>query len=194
MSQRRKNQIQEPEKKVLSRNAQIIIWSVVGVVILALIGIALWIQFKPEPKDPEAPKRFTNIEHISTSIYKVLIADLEAGDLSEKDLEIWEKLEETLERDVYVFIYNADYDESPDTKDLESLINQAHNKEDKNYTLVVLNYFGNEEIENIISTGSHGLPVRPVLVHIEGESQKSFGTTFREIQTMLIGLRGSGGQ
>ena len=189
MSQRRKSQNQEPEKKVLSKNVKIIIWSVLGAVFVTLISVALWIQFKPEPQEPKLPKRFENIEHISTSIYNVLLGKQYSDELSEDDLKIWEEIEKNLERDVYVFIYNADYDESPDTKDLESLINEAFNREDKTYTFLVLNYFGNEEIENVISAESHGLPIRPVLVHIEGENESSFGTTFREIQAMLIGLR-----
>lgn len=193
MSQRKKSS-QEPIKKVVSKKVKIISWSIVGVIFLAVIGIALWQEFKPKPKEPELPERFTNIEHISTSMYKLLLLGEEtSADLSEEDKEEWKEIFDNLKHDVYVFIYNADYEASPDSEELENAIIEAYNKENKNYTLLVLNYNKNENIINEIADSAHALPNRPVLIHIEGQdvAEKGYATTVNDIRTVLAGLRES---
>lgn len=189
---KRKNKTEKPVPKKTNNKHKILYLSIIGVLVLTIIGLVLWMQFRPEKPEPEPIKRFPDIEHISTSIYKVLIdpTDTEVENLKDKEKEQYEKLEETLKYDVYVYIYNADYEESSTSELLEQLVIDTHNKEDKNYTLLVLNYVDNEEVVDLLD--EHYLPEDPVLVHITGQSvaENGISTNYLAIQSVLVTLKG----
>lgn len=191
MSGRRKKNEKETPKEI-PKKVKIIIWSVFGVILLGVLGVILWMEFKPDPKEPELPLRFENIENVSTSIFEVLLGKKFSDELTEKELEVWEEIEKDLKYNIYIFIYNQDYEVSEDSEKLEDLVNEVYNKENRNFTIVVLNYLINEDITDLLEENNIGLPEVPVLVHIEGETIAEGGVivTYLSILSKLNQLKG----
>lgn len=187
---KRKNKTGKSVPKKTNKN-KILYLSIIGVLVAAIIGLVLWIEFRPEKPKPDPIKRFPEIEHISTSIYKVLVdpTDTEVENLKDKEKEQYEKLEQKLKYDVYVYIYNSDYEESSTSEQLEQLVIDTYNKEDKNYTLLVLNYVENDDIVELLD--EHYLPEDPVLIHITGQSvaENGISTNYLAIQSVLVTLK-----
>lgn len=186
MSGRRKKNEKETPKEI-PKKVKIIIWSVFGAILLGVLGVMLWMEFKPDPKEPQLPLRYENIEHVTTSIFEVLLGKKFKDELNEDDLEIFEELEKDLKYDVYVFIYNQDYENSEESEKLEDTINDVYNKEDRAFTIVVLNYLLNEDITSLLEEYNLNLPNTPVLVHIEGETiaEKGVSGTYLSILSKL---------
>ena len=69
--------------------------------------------------------------NISTAIYEVILGDKFSDELNEDDLEVWNEIKDDLEYNVYVFIYNQDYEVSEESENLESLVKELYNKEGK---------------------------------------------------------------
>lgn len=187
---KRKNKTGKSVPKKTNKN-KILYLSIIGVLVVAIIGLVLWMEFRPEKPKPDPIKRFPEIEHISTSIYKVLVdpTDTEVENLKDKEKEQYEKLEQKLKYDVYVYIYNSDYEESSTSEQLEQLVIDTYNKEDKNYTLLVLNYVENDDIVELLD--EHYLPEDPVLIHITGQSvaENGISTNYLAIQSVLVTLK-----
>lgn len=187
-----KQQIEQQEKEQRERREKIIrntYLSVVGVLIVVVIAVMLWIQFKPEKKPDEPVDMFPTIQHINIEHYKVLLGQQEAIDLKDEDKEEFDKI--NLEYNVYVYIYNSWYDECENCEELESLVTSVAEKEDKDFTFLVLNYAKNEDIVDFLD--KHFLPKEPVLVHIEGQTiaeENGYSTNLKAIQSVLAKLRG----
>src|SRR5690554_5623733 len=134
-------QVKKTEKvaqKEVSTKVKVITWSIFGVILLGVLGVLLWMEFRPQPKEPELPDRFENVEHITSSILEVLLAQKNPEDLTEEETETLEEIDLADDvRDIYVFIYNQDYEVSPDSENLESLVNDVYNKEDKGFVILV---------------------------------------------------------
>lgn len=191
MSQRKRKTQKEVQKKPKNKNTKLYL-SIIGVLVVAVIGLVLWMEFRPEKPEPEPIKRFPDIEHISTSIYKVLIdsTDTAVENLKDEEKEQYEELEPKLKYNIYVYIYNADYDESTNSELLEQLVIDTYNKEDKDFTLLVINYVDNEDIVDLLE--EHYLPEDPVLIQITGQSvaENGISTNYLAIQSVLVALRG----
>lgn len=165
MSQRRRRN-EVPEKKPgMSSKQKAIYTSVISVLVVAVIGLLVWLDLRPTPPKPEPTKRFDDITHITLNHYKVLLNKMDRNDLKEEELEDFNEI--ILKQNIYVFIYNGEYDESETTKNLADRIIEIGEKEDTSYTFLVLNYYMHEGIKDLLD-GNY-LPVDPVLVHIEGE-------------------------
>lgn len=190
-------QVKKTEKvaqKEVPTKVKVITWSIFGVILLGVLGVLLWMEFRPEPKEPVLPDRFENVEHITSSILEVILTQKNSEDLTEEELEIWEEIDLSDDvRDIYVFIYNQDYEASPDSENLESLVNEVYNKENRSFAILVLNYLENENVVDLLNNNNVALPTVPVLVHIEGESIATNGviTTALSIQAKLTILKGA---
>lgn len=185
---------QKEEIKEIPKKVQIITWSVIGAVILGVLAVLIYLEFRPVPKEPELPDRLENVEHISSSIFEVMLEKKFSDELNEDDLEIWEKLESDLKYNVYVYIYNQDYEESPDSEALEDLVKSIYEKENNTFTIVVLNYTKNQAILNLLTEYNVNLPTVPVLVHIEGETiakEKGVVISYNDILARLNNLKGA---
>lgn len=185
---------QKEETKEIPKKVQIITWSVIGAVILGVLAVLIYLEFRPVPKEPELPDRLENVEHISSSIFEVMLEKKFSDELNEDDLEIWEKLESDLKYNVYVYIYNQDYEESPDSEALEDLVKSIYENENNTFTIVVLNYTKNQAILNLLTEYNVNLPTVPVLVHIEGETiakEKGVVISYNDILARLNNLKGA---
>lgn len=190
--QQRETQQKEPMKEV-PKKVRMIAWIIMGVIVLGVVGVLLWMELRPKPKEPELPERYENMANISTAIYEVILGDKFSDELNEDDLEVWNEIKDDLEYNVYVFIYNQDYEVSEESENLESLVKELYNKEGKNFTILVLNYLKNEGITELLSEYNVSLPVSPVLVHIEGDKVALGGVakTYLTILSKLTNLKGA---
>lgn len=190
MAQARKKDEKEGLKDI-PKNVKIITWSILGAIVIGIISVLLWMEYGGK-KEPTLPERFENIEHISTDIFEVMLGEKFSDELSEDDLELWDEIKDDLERDIYIFIYNQDYEESPDSEKLEDLVKEVYNKEDKGYTIFVLNYLKNINVEELLEGENIRFPTMPALVHVEGEeiAENGVNSTYNTILVELNKLKG----
>lgn len=107
--------------------------------------------------DDEVVERFEDIEHLTLNEFKYLLNDDETN------------VVENLNYDIYVFIYNSDYETCTLCEDLESNIKQAASQAEANgYSFFVLDYQDYQDISSYVSNTY--LPDLPALIHIEGEA------------------------
>ncbi|NLN50897.1 MAG: hypothetical protein GX149_04695 [Acholeplasmataceae bacterium] len=149
-----------------NKQLKIVFLTTVSVLVVAVLVVVLWWVFKDQ-EDPEKPlSRFEEITHISVEQYQVILNQIEISDLDDEEKEQFEALE--LKHDVYVLVYSNDYDVCVGCGEIEEIINEKNAIENKNFTILVLHYEENLEIDNLI--GDNYLPNVPVLIHIEGET------------------------
>lgn len=183
MSQRKIKNEQPVKKAGLSTKEKTIYISIISVLFIAVIGVLVWLDLRPTPPKPEPTMRFEELTHITLNQYKVIINQLEKNDLKDEEYDDFDKID--LAHNVYVFIYNGEYDESETTQRLEALVTEVGKKEDNSFTFLVLNYYLHQGITDLVKNTS--LPVDPVLVHIEGETVKEDGiqTNYLSIVSVL---------
>lgn len=183
MSQRRKRKEEPVKKAPMSTKHKAIYISIISVLVVGVLGLLVWLDLRPTPPKPEPTKRFDDMTHITLNQYKALFSDTARENLKDEELEDFNKID--LAHNVYVFIYNGEYDESETTQRLESLVISIGQKEDKNYTFLVLNYYMYEGIKDQVPN-TH-LPEDPVLVHIEGQviAEDGVQTNYLSIYSVL---------
>ncbi len=154
------------------------LFALLTVVLIAGIVVGIVFLFKNKDKEEDVG-RFEDFTHISLKEFNALIGKSESDD----DLK---ELDDAFlnEQDLYVFIYNPDFD----NEDLENLIKKF--EEDFKYNILVMNYEENEEISALYS--KLALPDKPALIHIHLEqavTDDDIYINYREIQTALATFR-----
>ncbi len=172
---RDKNEIQP-----LPKHYKTIVYTFFGIVLVAVITLVIVLSIRSRRED-DPIVRYEDLTHISTDIYKVFTKELDVIDLNDDDKEIYDGLD--LRDDIYIFIYNPNYEECQDCEEIEAFIQSIYSEEDKPYTFVLMNFNENEEMEELLNISALG--IRPVLLHIEGEEFKDSYTTIKSIQLEL---------
>lgn len=129
--------------------------TLLGVIVL-FVGYLLLDKYVLNPNNDTTVERFEDIEHLTLNQYKWL---LNADETEPVDDVLY---------DIYVFIYNSDYDTCTMCASLEAEIEEAAElAASKGYSFFVLNYQDYKEIATYVS--GIFLPNRPALIHITGE-------------------------
>lgn len=127
------------------------------VILVLAVGYLLLDKYVFNKDNQTETKRFEDLTHISLSEYKWLLNEDDTNPLK------------NVEHEVYVFIYNGDYDVCEMCETLEADVKDAASKaKDKGYSFFVLDYNKYPEIQSYVS--GLFLPNRPGLVHISGDS------------------------
>ncbi len=144
---------------------KIMLFTVLGIVLVGLGALTYWLLDTYVFKDKEPNyDRFETVEHITLDQYKWLINDNEEDPV------------EDVKYDVYVYIYNGNFEECTVCEDLEAAVLAAANASSgSNYSFFVMNY--NDEDNTGITSYISGLflPNRPALIHIQGEALAATG-------------------
>lgn len=150
-------------KKVVQSNKttnKIILFTVLGILLVGLGALTYWLLDTYVFKDAQPNyDRFETVDHITLDEYKWLVNDNEEDPL------------EDVKYDIYVYIYNGNFEECTVCEDLESaVLDAASAASGNNYSFFVMNY--NDEDNTGISSYITGLflPNRPALIHIQGEA------------------------
>lgn len=162
---------QKQQKPKVSKS----LWITLSVVLM--FGLVVGIYFMVESFNKELEvNRYENITHLKLEQFQALLSD---------NKDPLDDIEDEIKHDVYVFVYNEDYDVCTTCAEIESLINEKASKEGRTYTFFVLNYSAYPQIKEELSTNF--LPNMPVLIHIEGESilEGKIYTNKLEIQSAL---------
>ena len=162
---------QKQQKPKVSKS----LWITLSVVLLFGLVVGIYLFMESFNNEPEV-NRYDNITHLELDQFQALLSE---------NKEPLKDIEDEIKHDVYVFVYNEDYDVCTTCADLESMITEKALKEGRTYTFFVLNYTAYPQIKEELSTNF--LPGMPVLVHIEGESilEGNVYTNKLEIQSVL---------
>ena len=134
--------------------------TVLLVAVLAFLAYLLLDKYVFKEKEPNYFK-FDTLEHVTLDEFNYFL-----GTNEDKKNEV-DRL-----HDVYIFVYNGDYDVCTSCESLEDqVISAAKKAKDNGYSFFVLNYNKYSEIQTAVT--SLQLPDRPGLIHIEGESISS---------------------
>lgn len=126
-------------------------------VVVLFLGYLLLDKYVLNSNNNQTVERFKDVDHLTLNQYKWLLNDDEK-----------EPVEGVL-YDVYVFVYNKDYDACTLCGTLESDVKAAAAAaEAKGYSFYVLDYQKYQDIATYV-TGTF-LPNRPALIHISGEA------------------------
>jgi hypothetical protein len=165
---------QKQQKPKVSKS----LWITLSVVLVFGLVVGIYFIIESFKKETEVT-RYDNITHLELDQFQALLGE---------DKTPLDDIEDVIKHDIYVFIYNEDYDVCTTCAELENLINEKALKEGRTYTFFVLNYTDYPTIKEELSTNF--LPNMPVLVHIEGESilEGKTYTNKLEIQSALSKL------
>jgi hypothetical protein len=147
------NQKKQVDAKIIKIGAVIGLLAILGVLAYLLLDKYVFTEKEPNYN------RFETLEHLTLDEYKYLIGTNEDQDDAITDVF----------HDIYIFVYNGNYDECTTCEDLEEIVKDAASKaKEKGYSFFVLNYNEYNEIQTEVS--GLQLPSRPGLIHIEGEA------------------------
>lgn len=139
---------------------KVMLYTVLGILLIGIGALTYWLVDTYVFKDKEQNyDRFETLEHIVLDEYKWLLNDNEEDAL------------EDVKYDVYVYIYNGNFEECTVCEDLESaVIAAAEAAGSQNYSFFVMNY--NDTDNASLSSYISGLllPSRPALIHIQGDA------------------------
>jgi len=148
--------------------------TLLGVIVL-FVGYLLLDKYVLNPKNDTTVERFEDLEHLTLNQYKWL---LNADETEPVDDVLY---------DVYVFIYNSDYETCTLCESLEADIEEAASlAASKGYSFFVLDYQAYQEIATYV-TGTF-LPNRPALIHITGEAYADTGAVQTSETSILYTL------
>lgn len=141
-------------------SSKIMLYTVLGILLIGIGALTYWIVDTYIFKD-QVPNydRFETVEHITLDQYKWLLNDNEEDEV------------EDVKYDIYVYIYNGNFEECTVCEDLEAAVKAAADAAGvQNYSFFVMNY--NDEDNVGITSYISGLllPTRPALIHIQGEA------------------------
>ena len=146
------NQKQALDAKIMKIGAVVLLVAVLGFLVYLLLDKYV---FKEEAVNFD---RFETLEHLTLDEYKYIIGANEDPD----------DVVSGLAYDVYIFVYNGNYDECVSCEELEDVVTNAANKaKEKGYSFFVLDYNKYKDIQTEVE--GLQLPSRPGLIHIEGE-------------------------
>lgn len=168
----------------LPKQYKIFAYTFFGVVLVGVIILILVLSLRGG-KTPELPERYEDHSKISVNHYKALVGynGFSPAELNDDDKEIYEEFKDDLKNDIYIFIYNPDYEECPRCEDIESFINSIlDKKENKSYTFLLMSLTNNEDIFDIL--GQETEPT-PLLIHIKGDKLEQTYQTLNDIRTEL---------
>lgn len=168
----------------LPKQYKIIVYTFFAVVLVGVITLVLVLALK-DRKPPELPERYEGYTQISTNHYKALVSSIsyDPAELEDEDREIYDSFKDDLKNDIYIFVYNPDYDESPRSEELESFIKSIYDKTNKSFTLLIMNFAENKDIFEVINSN---IEHAPALLHIDGDLLKQTYTTPSDIKLQLI--------
>ncbi|MDY0210400.1 MAG: hypothetical protein RBQ91_03200 [Acholeplasma sp.] len=137
------------------------ILKVAGIALLVIAVLAsaylLLDKFVFNKENETEIKRYEDLTHITLSEYKWLLGEDESNPLT------------NIEHDVYIFVYNRDYEACELCESLEDEVKEAAAKASENgYSFFVLDYVKYPDIQTYVS--GLFLPNRPGLIHISGDS------------------------
>lgn len=135
-----------------------IIWATLCLILVVGLSVGIYFMFN-NLNNEQTVTRYEDLTHIKFDQYQALLSD---------DKKALEELNVEIKHDVYVFVYNEDYDACTTCAELESSIQEKALKEGRTYTFFVLNYTKYPQIKEQLE--DNFLPNMPVLVHIEGET------------------------
>lgn len=167
-------------QKTQKQNRSNLIFGIINISVvvgLAILVIVLVVLSQRKPKVEEKPKRFENLTHITLSQYEAILR----GDIFESP----DGLEYS---NIYVYMYNPDYDACGLCGFFNDDIIRLATKEDALYHFYVLDISaeGNEGIIEKIE--GNNLPTIPVFLHIYGQELQETHTNEHSIKSALSKL------
>lgn len=174
---------QKREIEPLPKQYKAIVYTFFGIVLVGVITLILVLALRGNKED-DLPERYEDIKQISSNHYKALISsfNFDMAELEDEEKEVYDSFKNDLKNDIYIFVYNPDYDECPRCEQLEQFIKTIYNKENKDFTLLIMNYADNL---NIFDYVDGNIEKAPALLYIKGDKLDQVYTTVNEIKYQL---------
>ncbi len=170
---------QQPKKK-----SAIALYISSGLTLVLVVVLVLVFALKPKDDESVADDKFPDIVHLSVNQYKYLINQIEKSELTDEEQEALD--ESLIKHDIYIFVYNPNFEECQGCDEIALMLEDKFNKDDKDYTIFVINYNEHPEIKEQIE--QNYLPDIPVLIHIQGEETKDVYVNVLAIKSELSKL------